>query len=108
MRAFFRRVLSENASKRTSQMIGETTEVDYRHLETLNALLDQLVALFAPAQRLMIEVLINIPGTAELLTLVIRPATSPAMYFHMRAGEGITGVVLRSGDAFAGAIQPET
>ncbi len=75
----------------------------------LATLLDQVIKGFPPAYDMMAEVMVATAtaNTAELVTWDLRPATSQALYFRLRAGEGIAGTTFQTGRAFAGSVTPQ-
>jgi putative methionine-R-sulfoxide reductase with GAF domain/signal transduction histidine kinase len=72
--------------------------------QRLTQILDEILNLFAPATGLMAEIMSFVPGSRELVTLVLRPDSAVGLHTRLREGEGLIGQIIKSHNEFAGNI----
>lgn len=100
---WFRRRKIDTKRSISAQMVREADEsysVFRSHLHEVEFLLDRIVNQFSTMSGVMAEALVRIEGTGDLLTVDLKPDSSPALFRRVRSGEGITGKSYQTSTTF--------
>ena len=103
--ALAEQVGNERDGVETTVLPGDPRSTSSVYLKELDQTLDQIIAMLGDPPRLMVEALMVIPYSQQVVTMRLRPNSSIAMYIRLRAGEAIAGHVLETGQPFAGTTQ---